>query len=799
MLGRFYGVDEFDTNGLASTVLDYVLDASTFGGVKVPAKYHFNANNVGGQANPDLKRLSGTTYVAYDTNINGDVVGTNTVSDQRGWRYNAGPVTKVLLKVRAQYYQPLLIKRVAINGSASDRSDFFYMSPYRNMTSLTITVTGGGSPTNFKGVKGYARSLKTFIGIPIFTVPFSQWNTIEQRFPASLEEILLRANGVAGVINDRLSECINLKRAIFIDYTGGAFAAAPYTFYTGSPQGSMALTGVVSFSHCPLLEEIGIHSTTITSIAFHAATVFKFFQISSTTTITATELRTAINLALSSTAIVKLLAFNNGLTWSRSIGNADISSTLTWLYLYNNSITGDITITTAKPNLKEIKTGLQTFRTGLQQNSHPTVDLSGATGATLIDLTGSNVDNLTLPVNTVCTELALFDNKLSLTTNPNLITQINAMTAMTVLRLGNSSIDVGQAIGQSSSDGIGANPNFSGLVNMTHLWLSACKATGTLTLANVNKLIALVLTANTGLTTLVNFTAHTSLQLLFAQGCTNLSYAVTNAFTALTNVFVGESAVTSVDFSGKTSSSFNEFWAYSCPNLTTVTFRAGGQVFGSPRTIKLNNNPLLTTLNNLSAVSWNAKTFAQNSFDAYSCALDMTFPFGANDFCPSDARVDNNAMSQANVDATIDSYYTNRRKWDTYTIAVTLNIGGTNAAPSGTYQAPTGYKSQSITGITKASTAVATVSAIGSLANNDVIRIRSVVGMTQVNNQYFMIKNISGNTFELWDEAGTNPINSTAYSTYGSGGFAQVDGTPASQKEKAYVLVNNYGRTITMN
>lgn len=98
----------------------------------------------------------------------------------------------------------------------------------------------------------------------------------------------------------------------------------------------------------------------------------------------------------------------------------------------------------------------------------------------------------------------------------------------------------------------------------------------------------------------------------------------------------------------------------------------------------------------------------------------MTFPFGTNNFCPGNISIQNNALSQPNVDATIENIYNNRgADWGSGTKSLT--ISGTNATPSGTYQAPAGF----------------------------------VLGSS--------------------------------------------DGSPASAKEQAYVLVNNYDWQIVMN
>jgi len=69
------------------------------------------------------------------------------------------------------------------------------------------------------------------------------------------------------------------------------------------------------------------------------------------------------------------------------------------------------------------------------------------------------------------------------------------------------------------------------------------------------------------------------------------------------------------------------------------------------------------------------------------CALDMTFPLGVNNFLPITVQVQNNNMSQANVDATLQNLYNAEvaGKYATTIAAKSLYIGGTNAAPSGIY------------------------------------------------------------------------------------------------------------------
>ena len=71
-----------------------------------------------------------------------------------------------------------------------------------------------------------------------------------------------------------------------------------------------------------------------------------------------------------------------------------------------------------------------------------------------------------------------------------------------------------------------------------------------------------------------------------------------------------------------------------------------------------------------------------------------------------------------------------------------------------------------ITGITKANPAVVTVTAHG-FANGDKVYVTGVGGMTQVNNLEFTVAGVTANTFQL------SGINSTAYTTFTSGGIAK--------------------------
>jgi hypothetical protein len=75
-----------------------------------------------------------------------------------------------------------------------------------------------------------------------------------------------------------------------------------------------------------------------------------------------------------------------------------------------------------------------------------------------------------------------------------------------------------------------------------------------------------------------------------------------------------------------------------------------------------------------------------------------------------------------------------------------------------------------ITGITKANPGVVTVSSISptntlTLVNGMIVTISGVLGMTQVNTNRYVVANISGSTFQLYDLFG-NPVDTSGFGTF---------------------------------
>ena len=85
---------------------------------------------------------------------------------------------------------------------------------------------------------------------------------------------------------------------------------------------------------------------------------------------------------------------------------------------------------------------------------------------------------------------------------------------------------------------------------------------------------------------------------------------------------------------------------------------------------------------------------------------------------------------------------------------------------------PTGVISirGNIAGVSNAYPGVVTSTAHG-LSNNNQIKITEVAGMENFNNKVYRIKNVPANTFELFDAATNEKIDTTDLETYTSGGM----------------------------
>lgn len=142
----------------------------------------------------------------------------------------------------------------------------------------------------------------------------------------------------------------------------------------------------------------------------------------------------------------------------------------------------------------------------------------------------------------------------------------------------------------------------------------------------------------------------------------------------------------------------------------------------------------------------------------------------------------------ANANAFVNTYTSG----EPVTTLITSN-GVTPVVLGGDWQ-NTNY---TITGITNANPGAVTVSSVTptnslTLVNGMTITISNVLGMTQVNQQRYVVAGISSTTFNLYDTFG-NPVDTTAFGTYVSGGIVNVISYPPT----APVLNSTTGQVIT--
>lgn len=624
--------------------------------------------------------------------------------------------------------------------------------------------------------------------------------------------------------------------------------------YNGLTNVTTTLSGTLDVSHMTGMKVFMANGQpALTSLVLPSSTEWKWLHLASLPVAARAGFNhiPVLN-ALAATNCNIVYFANNGVTVNQNLNNSSISSNLQVMSIFGNTWTGDITLTTSKPNLREFRPGQSSLRTGVQQNSHTTIDISGLTNVRNIDIAGCAVSELTLPTNTVCTSLICFDNNLTryyqkyintnitsgwavtvgaaivtygsdgdgnyveieTTTIPSsvsgpvganpivgqkyritwkyktitdpyggafrvngqadfvmtgytvnvlrtesflytaiagfsfepavvlttfsssvagekiriyevkieedLMAQVNAMTAITDLRFGN-----GAFTGQGSATGLEADVDLSGLTALTNILMDSCKLTGTFSLSTTPVINNLAFTSNPGLNSI---TANLKLERYYCPN-TNLNYdfSQSNVISRIFSIVASNTPQSVVNLAARSSTTAISNFVFdntSTPRseLTTINFpsNAVNCVFGT-NGVTITNCTGLTTITDMDKISYSSLGLNTNSFGIVGCGLNITYPLGANNFTPRVIQLQNNAINNTNVNATIDSLYTNRTKWNGYSAAKSMNIGGSNAAPSGTYQAPAGF----------------------------------VLGSN--------------------------------------------DGTPASAKEQVYVLVNNYAWTITTN
>jgi len=584
------------------------------------------------------------------------------------------------------FHRPDLVRGFALSASGASASGNAFAGVLRvpyliNVESIRGTQSSvssnGANITSITGVwPPYVKA--------IHLAQSTYLTSIEKKFPKSLKYLELAATSSLGPsINSLIAECINMEML--------NFGAAVYSDV--GPSGGLFLGAInLQISHMSNIKVFNIGgATTMTNITFANFTGVRRFQLTAATAMNQTTLKAIFNDVFTSPVLKIFNGRGSNLVWARSFTNADFATTLIDFYFHANLITGSISLTTAKPSLANFMIGDNGALLGdASKNNFATVDVSGLTNATLIDLSNSQIVNLTLPVNTVCTILGLGGNNLSVTTNPSLVSQINAMTGLTALYFhAGSSTSSTADNGQDSIDGFGNNLSLSGLTALTILYANRAKMTGTLTLPAS---LSILIIRDNNLSGIAG--AGIALRQIQIVGNTLFN----NNFTATPNIItitLHDSAVTTFDLSGKTTTdNYTTITIANNPSITSISLPsiAARCIFNINFTFVVSNNPLLSTINNIENINYpQLNTGATRGFHAQGCALNTDLKIGVNGWLPCQIQLQDNGMSQANVDINVNNIYVNKTKWSTSLASKSLLIGGTNAAPSGIEQPPTGF------------------------------------------------------------------------------------------------------------
>ena len=605
----------------------------------------------------------------------------------RGWQYNGtstlSPPTR---KFKFVLPDPDVVEVISISprtnnqGRTSTNNNgtgtlTLNLNLFRNLTSITLNEM-------WVDTLNFNADLLTKLEIVDLT-ELLNLSVLNGKIPSSVKKIKMGAITPLSNINDFISEAVNCEVVQL-----GHWAPTPNFLNTYD-----ALTGNFDIAHMTNLKELALGSSSLSSISLPTlpANNWRIFMMWLCNTLVASIADSDLDSVLGSSNLEFFGIHQSNRLWTKDFVDADISPSLIGLYLYSNRITGDLTITNPKTALKDLRLGISQS----ELNRFANIDLTGLNGGALttLHLQGVECSNLTLPASLPnLTSIVAYDNKFDTVTNTDLITKINGYTSLTTLDFSSTGSILANVIGQNSTNGLG-DVDISGLVNLTIFYAGKCKITS-LTLPNVNKLTNLEIGDNPALTGITNLNSHTGLIIFRALSCSGLTATIGSSFTALTDVRISKSLISSIDLSGKnTTSQLIAVVAENCPNLTTVTYpttQARARYSNSNNCI-INDNPLLTTLVNFDQINYNS--FGNNGVTITgNDILNVEFPFGINNFIPSIIAVNDNALDTSNVDGTLDNIFANKTKWSLYlNNSKSLNIGGTNSYATGLYEAPSGF------------------------------------------------------------------------------------------------------------
>jgi hypothetical protein len=676
--------------------------------------------------------------------------------------------------------------------------DLPYTIPYfPNVES--VTLISGGVLGNQPYVRKYYGQWPQKATSIIIDTP-SDFLEIQRPFPKSLTHLVLSIP-VTAIANDTarlISECENIQ---YLSFTRATIA--------DNPGNAVPFSGNLNLSHMSNLKRLQLSSTALTGLSLNlTSNSMESLTLRSCFNLNNTDFNYVLNnWKLSSNR--KFLNVidcrkNFEIDYTDTNTNSDFLGTM----IYRNFATGSIDLQDSYPSASLFKIGDFSQIIDGTRNTFTTVNISGITSVVDLDVSNSRIEELILPSSSITTTLKVGGNKLDTVNQPTLINEFSKLTNLTTLYLssgttiGNSLLADFQYAGQDSVNGFGNNPNFSGCTKLVTFWAKACKMSGSIDLSgSASTLQTVVLTTN-NLTDISGSNSYTNLRGFYGSWNPNMNINFSR-FPTLQAFQMIETGQVHIDLTGRTNTAngWSQLGVVAINNnsLTTISFPSTVGAFRFPVNTTVNlqlyNNPNLSTINNWNNISFDTTTgFVRNIQIQVQRTQIKSIPISSLILPPYYLDISNCGLTTAEADTYVDAIFARRSDYDTFLISTGrwFISTGTNQSLSGIYQAPSGYKNATITNITNSSICTVTVSSIGSIVENDVMTIRYVTGMTQVNVQTYMVKNIVGNTFQLYTSDGLTPIDSTSFGVRTSGGIISIEGTPTSSKERLFILRNIY-------
>lgn len=679
-----------------------------------------NLRGTEGAYNGD-ERLTFDKGITRTTNDTGAVLYQAIISATRSYIWQPGssfppPASRMF---NVLLYNPGYIRAISYGSSAAAGAGDYYNGTFRlpyvpncevirlilgstQVAGVTVPAVTGNWPPNLK-------TLHLVQGTTLLSV--------EKKFPSRLKHLHLMANAGLTNTNELIADCAQLESLVL--------STEAWTQAGGTGSGFLG-AGPLQISHITGLKMFSVGISSLTDIVFANFSSMRRWNLTGSPSLNAATFLSMLNQVLQSPEVEYINGSANNIAFSRTFDSADFGPALKNFWLQGNRITASqFNLTTARPGIAEFMLGDRTDTLVATAKSNlETIDISGLTGARIIDLSNCSARYVVLPVNTTIVDLALGGNRINISGSENaaLVNQIRAMTSLVYLSLSISSSTSLRLDGGQDGFSLGV-VNLDSLTSLSTVYASGCGLSGVLTLPP--SATGAVLLANPALTGVAS-SSFSNLTGLRVTGCT----AFNQDFTLMgrLDTLIGQStSITQVDFSNRsTAVSIHVIDVANNTKLTIVRMPADPASavldLASGYYLSFSNCPLLTSIENLENLSYEILTSGTGRiFRAASCALNIDFKIGVNNFLPTNISIQSNAMDAAHVNLNIDNVYQNRAKWSTTIVNKLLEISGTNAVASGVFQAPAEF----------------------------------VPGVS--------------------------------------------DGAPATAKEQAYVLVNNYGWTITMN